>query len=312
MLDACIQKFIRTGHRVLVFNQMTKVVDLQEQLLHYRGIPYFRLDGSTTPELRKRMVEEFNDEASATNVFLLTTRAGGLGVNLQTADTVIIFDSDWNPQADLQAQDRAHRIGQKREVRILRFITAKSVEEEVMERATFKRGLEDKIIKAGMFDETSKDSDRQEMLRRLLQEDEANQSDDDNELPTEEEINRTLSRSDDEFEVFNKIDQERSKEIQSLPRLLSEAELPRWLTNPKPDEIHGKKDAEELLMPVATKKRSKRSGRYTVDNLSDDQYLNLIEREAAGKSFEEAEASVRRKRRKMMVPASRQRHLAHR
>lgn len=124
--------------------------------MRYRGIPYLRLDGSTKPEDRSALVKEFNDPNTIYNVFLLTTRAGGLGVNLQTADTVIIFDSDWNPQMDLQAADRAHRIGQRREVRIIRFITARSVEEDVLERASFKRGLEQKIITAGMFDEKSK------------------------------------------------------------------------------------------------------------------------------------------------------------
>ena len=110
---------------------------------------YLRLDGSTKSEERSELLAKFNAPDSPYFVFLLSTRAGGLGLNLQTADTVIIFDSDWNPHQDLQAQDRAHRIGQTKEVRIFRLITSNSIEEYILEKAQFKLSLDGKVIQAG-------------------------------------------------------------------------------------------------------------------------------------------------------------------
>lgn len=106
-----------TGHRVLIFSQMVRMLDILAEYLQYRHFPFQRLDGGIKGELRKQALDHFNAEGSPDFCFLLSTRAGGLGINLATADTVIIFDSDWNPQNDLQAQARAHRIGQKNQVR---------------------------------------------------------------------------------------------------------------------------------------------------------------------------------------------------
>eukprot|EP00183_Erythrolobus_madagascarensis_P005404 CAMPEP_0185857296 /NCGR_PEP_ID=MMETSP1354-20130828/29433_1 /TAXON_ID=708628 /ORGANISM="Erythrolobus madagascarensis, Strain CCMP3276" /LENGTH=995 /DNA_ID=CAMNT_0028559563 /DNA_START=1 /DNA_END=2988 /DNA_ORIENTATION=- len=279
MLDACILKLLRTGHRILIFNQMTRVLDLQERLLQYRNIPFLRLDGSTRPEERKRLVEEFNTRENY-NVFLLTTRAGGLGVNLQTADTVIIFDSDWNPQADLQAQDRAHRIGQKRAVRILRFVTARSVEEDVIEKATFKRGLEAKIIQAGMFDEQSKDVDRQAMLRELLREEEEGSVQEDA-LPTAEELNKMLSRSEEEEEVFAQVDAERCLEIENQPSLMVKEEIPTWVTAPEEEAIQKEEEerANEIEFEKSGRKRAAaKNVSYLIDQMSDDKYLAMMEK----------------------------------
>merc|ERR1719215_2586655 len=111
------------------------MMPILEDYFAYRGFASLRLDGSTTAEEREKRMYQFNAPNSPYFVFLLSTRAGGLGLNLQSADTVIIFDSDWNPQADLQAQDRAHRIGQKKEVRVFRLVTADSIEAKVVERA---------------------------------------------------------------------------------------------------------------------------------------------------------------------------------
>ncbi|KAA8493126.1 Chromatin structure-remodeling complex subunit snf21 [Porphyridium purpureum] len=286
MLDACLMKLLRTGHRVLVFNQMTKVLDLQERLLAYRGFKYLRLDGSTRPEVRKKYVELFNQENSDYNLFLLTTRAGGLGVNLQTADTVIIFDSDWNPQADLQAQDRAHRIGQKRQVRILRFVTARSVEEDVIEKATYKRGLEAKIIRAGMFDEQSKDVDRQAMLRELLREEEEG-SEQEDAVPTLEELNKILARSEEEEELFGQVDEERALEIEGAGPLMNRDELPEWVVNPEitgraMEEIDEEAAAEQGILwtggvELGKRKAATKHFNYGVDAMSDDKYIALME-----------------------------------
>jgi SWI/SNF-related matrix-associated actin-dependent regulator of chromatin subfamily A protein 2/4 len=115
------------------------------------------------------MVREFNKPDSKYNCFMLSTRAGGLGLNLQTADTVIIFDSDWNPHQDLQAQDRAHRIGQQNEVRVLRLVTVDSVEENILETARFKLSMDDKVIQAGMFNHASDASKQRDYLTAILE-----------------------------------------------------------------------------------------------------------------------------------------------
>lgn len=129
LLGRILTKLRACSHRILIFFQMTSVMTIMEDFLNLLGISYLRLDGSTPAAERSVLLTKFNSPNSPYSVFLLSTRAGGLGLNLQTADTVIIFDSDWNPHADLQAQDRAHRIGQTREVRIFRLVTLDSVEE---------------------------------------------------------------------------------------------------------------------------------------------------------------------------------------
>lgn len=129
LIDRILPKLRRFGHRVLVFTQMTHLMDIMQAYFEYVGVRHLRLDGSTKAEDREERMRLFNEPNSQYDVFLLSTRAGGLGLNLQTADTVIIFDSDWNPQMDLQAQDRVHRIGQEKEVIVLRLITNNSIEE---------------------------------------------------------------------------------------------------------------------------------------------------------------------------------------
>jgi SNF2 family DNA or RNA helicase len=104
-------------------------------------------------------------------LFLLSTRAGGLGLNLQQADTVIIFDSDWNPHQDLQAQDRAHRIGQKNEVRVLRLMTVNTVEEKILAAARYKLNVDSKVIQAGKFDGKTTGQERKELLHNILKQD---------------------------------------------------------------------------------------------------------------------------------------------
>jgi len=142
LLDSMLPKLKAAGHRVLLFSQMTSLIDLLEDFFHLRGFDYLRLDGSTPAEEREKRMAMFNDASSPAFVFLLSTRAGGLGLNLATADTVIIFDSDWNPMMDAQAQDRAHRIGQRHEVRVYRLISASPVEERILARATEKLNVQ--------------------------------------------------------------------------------------------------------------------------------------------------------------------------
>uniref|UniRef100_A0A8D2LII2 Chromodomain helicase DNA binding protein 1 n=1 Tax=Varanus komodoensis TaxID=61221 RepID=A0A8D2LII2_VARKO len=146
LLDKLLVRLRERGNRVLIFSQMVRMLDILAEYLKYRQFPFQRLDGSIKGELRKQALDHFNAEGSEDFCFLLSTRAGGLGINLASADTVVIFDSDWNPQNDLQAQARAHRIGQKKQVNIYRLVTKGSVEEEILERAKKKMVLDHLVI----------------------------------------------------------------------------------------------------------------------------------------------------------------------
>merc|ERR1712228_1105460 len=146
LLDKLLVRLQETGHRVLIFSQMVRMLDVLSEYLEIRRFPFQRLDGSIKGEIRRNAIEHFNAEGSQDFCFLLSTRAGGLGINLATADTVIIFDSDWNPQNDLQAQARAHRIGQKEQVNVYRLVTKNSVEEDIVERAKKKMVLDHLVI----------------------------------------------------------------------------------------------------------------------------------------------------------------------
>ncbi|CAD98428.1 SNF2 helicase, partial [Cryptosporidium parvum Iowa II] len=149
LMDRLIKKLVSGGSRILIFSQMARVLDILEDYCHMRGFPYCRIDGNTSGDDRDRQISEFNKPNSEKLVFLLSTRAGGLGINLATADIVILYDSDWNPQADLQAMDRAHRIGQKKPVFVFRLCHEHTIEEKIIERANLKLQLDFAIIQQG-------------------------------------------------------------------------------------------------------------------------------------------------------------------
>ncbi|ANZ76061.1 BA75_03175T0 [Komagataella pastoris] len=138
------------GHRALIFTQMTKVLDILEQFLNIQGYRYMRLDGATKIEDRQVLTERFNKDDRIT-CFILSTRSGGLGINLTGADTVIFYDSDWNPAMDKQCQDRCHRIGQTRDVHIYRFVSEYTIESNILKKANQKRQLDNVIIQEGDF-----------------------------------------------------------------------------------------------------------------------------------------------------------------
>lgn len=147
LLDKLLTRLKSNGHRVLIFSQLVMMLDILSDYMTLRGHPFQRLDGSMKPEDRNKAIEHYNSPGSPDFAFLLSTRAGGMGINLVTADTVIIFDSDWNPQNDLQAMSRAHRIGQTKQVNVYRFVTKGTMEEDIIERAKQKMILEYCIIK---------------------------------------------------------------------------------------------------------------------------------------------------------------------
>ncbi|XP_072226616.1 chromodomain-helicase-DNA-binding protein 4a isoform X2 [Leuresthes tenuis] len=154
LLQKMMRKLKEGGHRVLVFSQMTKMLDLLEDFLENEGYKYERIDGGITGGMRQEAIDRFNAPGAQQFAFLLSTRAGGLGINLATADTVIIYDSDWNPHNDIQAFSRAHRIGQNRKVMIYRFVTKASVEERITQVAKKKMMLTHLVVRPGLGSKT--------------------------------------------------------------------------------------------------------------------------------------------------------------
>lgn len=255
LLDRVLPKLRMSKHRVLMFCQMTRLMDIMEDYFKWKDLRYLRLDGTTKSEERGVLLKRFNEPDSEYFIFLLSTRAGGLGLNLQTADTVIIFDSDWNPHMDLQAQDRAHRIGQKNEVRVLRLITVNSVEEKILSAAKYKLDLNEKIIKAGMFDNKSTGQERRQFLQSILAvTDDDNENE--NEIPDDETINQMIARSEEEFELYQKEDIKRRQEMDDDKRLMSEEELPKWLTIGEEEvERIANQEAEEKIFGRGSRQR---------------------------------------------------------
>uniref|UniRef100_A0A5K3ETF1 SNF2 family N-terminal domain-containing protein n=2 Tax=Mesocestoides corti TaxID=53468 RepID=A0A5K3ETF1_MESCO len=165
LLDKLLKKLREQGSRVLIFSQMTRTLDILEDYCMWRGHEYFRLDGQTAHDDRQVSIDEFNRPGSSKFIFMLSTRAGGLGINLATADVVVLYDSDWNPQVDLQAMDRAHRIGQTKTVRVFRLITENTVEERIVMRADMKLYLDNLVIQQGrLVDQKSNQLQKTEVL----------------------------------------------------------------------------------------------------------------------------------------------------
>ncbi|KAL1900557.1 swr1 complex component [Sporothrix stenoceras] len=149
-LDRLLRRLQAGGHRALIFTQMTKVLDILEQFLNIHGHKYLRLDGATRIEQRQILTDRFNHD-NRILCFILSTRSGGLGINLTGADTVIFYDQDWNPAMDKQCQDRCHRIGQTRDVHIYRLISEHTIEANILRKASQKQMLDDVVIQEGEF-----------------------------------------------------------------------------------------------------------------------------------------------------------------
>ncbi|KAK4124413.1 hypothetical protein N657DRAFT_644636 [Parathielavia appendiculata] len=149
-LDKLLRRLQAGGHRALIFTQMTKVLDILEQFLNIHGHKYLRLDGATKVEQRQILTDRFNHDPRIL-CFILSTRSGGLGINLTGADTVIFYDQDWNPAMDKQCQDRCHRIGQTRDVHIYRLVSEHTIEANILRKASQKQMLDDVVIQEGEF-----------------------------------------------------------------------------------------------------------------------------------------------------------------
>merc|ERR1712241_710843 len=167
VLDKFLPKLQEQGSRVLIFTQMTRILDILEDYCWFRNHNYCRIDGQTPHEDRDRQIQEYNAEGSSKFIFMLSTRAGGLGINLYTADVVILYDSDWNPQMDLQAMDRAHRIGQKKQVRVFRLVVENTVDEKIVEKAEIKLKLDRMVIQQGKLAEQKANLNKDEMVNMI-------------------------------------------------------------------------------------------------------------------------------------------------
>ena len=316
LLDRILPKLHATGHKVLMFFQMTQVMTIMEDFCNWRQFSYLRLDGATKSEERSELLSQFNSPTSTYFLFLLSTRAGGLGLNLQSADTVIIFDSDWNPHQDLQAQDRAHRIGQTKEVRIFRLISIDSVEEHILARAQYKLNVDEKVIQAGKFDQKSTAEEREEVLRTLFEQD-PEESEMGDGVWDDDELNEVLARGEHEITVFRQLDKERTeleyerwkasgmkKSSGPLSRLIESSELPPlYLDEAKnglmstelgngaslEDAVGLAKVSEET---TGRRRRAKINVIYD-DGLSEEQFLRTIEE---GKDLREVIENKRKRK----------------
>ncbi|XP_057260261.1 transcription activator BRG1 isoform X1 [Pezoporus wallicus] len=326
LLDRILPKLRATNHKVLLFCQMTSLMTIMEDYFAYRGFKYLRLDGTTKAEDRGMLLKTFNEPGSEYFIFLLSTRAGGLGLNLQSADTVIIFDSDWNPHQDLQAQDRAHRIGQQNEVRVLRLCTVNSVEEKILAAAKYKLNVDQKVIQAGMFDQKSSSHERRAFLQAILEHEEQDESrysagsgsgsfphtastlcltaeleepplKEEDEVPDDETVNQMIARHEEEFDLFMRMDLDRRREEarnpKRKPRLMEEDELPSWI-------IKDDAEVERLTCEEEEEKMFGRGSRHRKevdysDSLTEKQWLKVYMAIEEG-TLEEIEEEVRQKK----------------
>ncbi|XP_031550358.1 SWI/SNF-related matrix-associated actin-dependent regulator of chromatin subfamily A member 5-like [Actinia tenebrosa] len=195
LLDKLLPRLQQEGSRVLIFSQMTRVLDILEDYCLWKQYEYCRLDGQTPHEERQSYINSYNMPNSSKFIFMLSTRAGGLGINLATADIVILYDSDWNPQVDLQAMDRAHRIGQKKQVKVFRFISENTVEERIIERAEMKLRLDAVVIQQGRLVDPNLKVSKEEMLSMIRHGAEAVFASKDDDI-TDEDVDTILQKAE--------------------------------------------------------------------------------------------------------------------
>lgn len=303
LLDQMLPKLKAAGHRVLMFTQMTAVMTILEDYFAYRNYSSLRLDGSTPAEEREKRMYMFNALDSPYFIFLLSTRAGGLGLNLTAADTVIIFDSDWNPMMDLQAQDRAHRIGQRSDVSVFRLITNSPVEEKILSRATEKLNVSELVVESGQFNKQSTDADnsleRKKLMEVLLTDFDTTQrgpseksgsdggDDDDSRSDDEEEedLNELLSNNESDYQLYSAFDEQRVRNGSACPPLFSSMDdVPDWIRNPY---LAGSKGS----FVAADEGPRKRKEVMYDDGLTEKQFLRIMEKQAT-----EEESTKKRKK----------------
>ncbi|KAF9237041.1 SNF2 family N-terminal domain-containing protein [Melanogaster broomeanus] len=260
ILDKLLHSMKAKGSRVLIFSQMSRVLDILEDYCLFRSFRYCRIDGSTAHDDRIQAIDDYNRPDSDKFIFLLTTRAGGLGINLTTADIVILYDSDWNPQADLQAMDRAHRIGQTKQVYVFRFITESSVEERMLERAAQKLRLDQLVIQQGQSQQ-SKAASKDELLEMITHgaEQIINASDD---LLINEDIEAIIQRGEERTAELNS--KYEGLNLEDLSNFKSDSSLQQWEGE---DFRSGRKSLNLNLLSLSKRERKTN---YSVDSYFKD------------------------------------------
>jgi SWI/SNF-related matrix-associated actin-dependent regulator of chromatin subfamily A member 5 len=271
VVDKLLKKLSGGGHQVLIFSQFKITLNVLEDYLNIRGYEYCRFDGDTTLEERELAIDEFTKPNSKKFVFLLSTRAGGLGINLMTADTVVLYDSDWNPQVDLQAMDRAHRIGQKNTVMVYRLICENTVEEKMIERQQIKLKWDQLVILKGKISQKKSKYDKEE-LKDLISFGANNIFRTEGGTFKDEDIDAILTRGMQKTgELNKKLDkmiEEKREQILNLE--VNSINLYEFMGG----EMYNKKDREELKVrwdsnKVRTK-MGKRVVRYQLDEVEED------------------------------------------
>ncbi|KAI6030006.1 P-loop containing nucleoside triphosphate hydrolase protein [Pisolithus marmoratus] len=258
ILDKLLKSMKAKGSRVLIFSQMSRVLDILEDYCLFRGFKYCRIDGSTAHDDRIVAIDEYNKPGSEKFIFLLTTRAGGLGINLTTADIVILYDSDWNPQADLQAMDRAHRIGQTKQVYVFRFVTEDTVEERMLERAAQKLRLDQLVIQQGR-QQQSKAASKEELLEMITHGAEKiiNSADD---LPINDDIDAIIKRGEERtLELSSRYE---GLNLEDLSNFKSDSTVQQW----EGEDFRARKG---LNLNISLSKRERKTN-YSVDSYFKD------------------------------------------
>uniref|UniRef100_A0A7N6ALN0 DNA helicase n=1 Tax=Anabas testudineus TaxID=64144 RepID=A0A7N6ALN0_ANATE len=330
LLQKMMKKLKEGGHRVLVFSQMTKMLDLLEDFLENEGYKYERIDGGVTGNLRQEAIDRFNAPGAPQFAFLLSTRAGGLGINLASADTVIIYDSDWNPHNDIQAFSRAHRIGQNRKVMIYRFVTKASVEERITQVAKKKMMLTHLVVRPGLGSKTGSMSKQEldDILKFGTEElfkdevgDGDNKEDDSSVIHYDDQaIERLLDRNQDATE---------DTELQSMNEYLSSFKVAQYVVKDEDDEEeverevikqeesvdpdywekllrhHYEQQQEDLARNLGKGKRTRKPVNYNDDwqeDQSDNQSDYSVASEEGDEDFDERTEGLRNDRDKPLPP----------
>ena len=297
LLDQLLTKLKSEGHRVLVFSGFVGMLDVLSQYMRRRDHKFQRLDGQTATNARNAAMSHFNAHESDDFVFLLSTRAGGLGINLYTADTVILFDSDWNPQMDLQAMARAHRIGQKKPVTVYRFVSRDTVEEEILERARNKLLLEYVTIERGYTDEQTKEY-RKTMAAHGANSEEAKNAEDISRILRkrgqkmfEQESNQKKLEDLDINAVLEGAEEQRTEQPQGVGGMNDEEFLRSFTytdvdVNLDWDQIIPKADRDRIVEDEEKKKREEQARR-------DEEYVRSLTMPRKSKARAETERNHR-------------------
>ncbi|KAG0239598.1 hypothetical protein BGW41_007596 [Actinomortierella wolfii] len=259
VLDKLLKRMKEQGSRVLLFSQMSRVLDILEDYCLFRGYEYCRIDGQTNHEDRIAAIDEYNKPDSSKFIFLLTTRAGGLGINLVTADIVILYDSDWNPQVDLQAMDRAHRIGQKKQVYVFRFVTEKAIEEKVLERAAQKLRLDQLVIQQGRVVQQQKSANKEELLTMIQHGAADIFKNTDGTETGDTDIDQIIREGEEKTAELNK--KYANVGIEDLAKFTTEGSAYDW----QGEDWSNKRKADGSLMWIAPAKRERKAN-YAVDD----------------------------------------------